>query len=697
MKYLLITVTIALSGFLLFESCKFDPTESFSWDADLLTPIATSSVTIGDAITDSTLISEDSTGFLSIVFRDTLLRAELEEFLRIPDTSVIQNFDLSTFELAPQAITQRITLADLARSLIADGNSLGTLILLNQGATLPFVPDQNGFSSGAIQIDASELFEIAVLDSGEMELTILNQLPLGIRNIDYTLENTTLQTPIATGNFPLILAGDSAQEVFDLGGQTIESSITAELTNLDIIGGASIPIDTNDYIEVRLTVSKLRAQEATAIFPTQTVQQDTTPLVYAFSGDLADLELTNILLETGSIDATLFSTIEDTIAFTYSLPSTTLNGDIPSISAKLNPAPPGGLSTFNQLEDLSGYLMDLTFDGTRTNSLAQSYTIDLIFSGKQVSIDQQDSVFLSYTLQNVTPSYVEGYFGTGTDQYSGTVDIDAFQDLSIGSLDLERPSAELIIQNGLGMELEVRIVSLEAVKSQEGFRLGLTGAPLNSPVFLDRLVLPDTFGITEERVSFTTANSNLKQVISAVPDQLAYNVDVIYNQNAVPAELDNFATNESEVRAIFELDLPLEGQVASLILTDTSEVDFGSTDAGRIQSGSLRLLFENQFPLEAVVEATIYDENFTPLGVLLQGQTISPGVPTANGRVETLAQSTLERTFSQEELNLWIEQGAFIIFRYIMDTRPSGTPVQLYADYTLNGRLVGNFDYRFNN
>ncbi|MEM7511007.1 MAG: hypothetical protein AAF388_08750 [Bacteroidota bacterium] len=698
MKNLLITVTLALAGIFLLEACKFDPTESLSWNSELLTPIAKSSVTIGDAISDSTLISEDSTGFLSVVFRDTLLRAELEEFLRIPDTAVIQNFDLSTFELAPQTIIQRITLADIARNLAADGNPLGSIILANQGGTLPFVPDQNGFSSGAIQIDASDLFEIAVLDSGELALSLRNELPLGLRNIDFLLENTTLQTEVASGSFPEILAGDSASAVYDLGGQTIESALTAELTNLDIIGSTNVPIDTNDYIEVRLTVAGLQAREATAIFPTQTVQQDTTPLTYDFTGDLADLALTKVLLETGVIDATLFSTIEDTISFTYSLPSTTLNGDIPSISAKLNPAPPMGLSSFNQIEDLAGYLMDLTFDGTQTNSLKQSYTIDLIFSGKQVSIDQEDSVFLNYTLRDVKPSYVEGYFGTGVDQYSGVVDIEAFQDLEIGSLDLEQPTAELILQNGLGMEMDVSIRALEAIKSNEGFRLGLTGAPIASPVPLDRIILPDTFGFTEEVLSFTTANSNLKEVISIVPDQISYDVEVSYNQDAIAANLDNFATNQSEVRAIFELDLPLEGQLASLVLVDTSEVDFSGTDASRIESGTLSLLFENQFPFEAVVEATIYDENFVPLGVLLRDQAIAAGVPvSAGGRVETLVESSLSRSFTQEELTTWVEQGAFVIFRYILDTRPTGTPVKLYADYTLNGRLVGNFNYRFNN
>lgn len=698
MKNLLITVTLALAGVFLLEACKFDPTESLSWNSELLTPIAKSSVTIGDAISDSTLISEDSTGFLSVVFRDTLLRAELEEFLRIPDTAVIQNFDLSRFELAPQIIVQRITLADIARNLAADGNPLGSIILANQGGTLPFVPDQNGFSSGAIQIDASDLFEIAVLDSGSLTLSLRNELPLGLRNIDFLLENTTLQTEVASGNFPEILSGDSAVAVYDLGGQTIESALTAELTNLDIIGGTSVPIDTNDYIEVRLTVAGLQAREATAIFPTQTVQQDTTPLTYDFTGDLADLALTKVLLETGVIDATLFSTIEDTIAFTYSLPSTTLNGDIPSISAKLNPAPPMGLSSFNQVEDLAGYLMDLTFDGTQTNSLQQSYTIDLIFSGKQVSIDQEDSVYLNYALKDVKPSYVEGYFGTGVDQYSGVVDIEAFQDLEIGSLDLEQPTAELILQNGLGMEMDVRIRALEAIKSNEGFRLGLTGAPIASPVPLDRITLPDTFGFTEEILSFTTANSNLKDVISIVPDQISYDVEVTYNQDAIATSLDNFATSQSEVRAIFELDLPLEGQLASLVLVDTSEVDFSGTDASRIESGTLSLLFENQFPFEAVVEATIYDENFIPLGVLLRDQAIAAGVPeSTGGRVETLVESSLSRSFSQEELTAWVEQGAFVIFKYILDTRPTGTPVKLYADYTLNGRLIGNFDYRFNN
>ncbi|MEZ4774380.1 MAG: hypothetical protein R3D00_14440 [Bacteroidia bacterium] len=693
--FLIILTTFTLSA------CRLNPTEGLEWDADFLTPIAHASTGITDLVQDTTLLSVGPDNLISIVVRDTVASAALKDFVEFPDTTVVLGVKLDTLTLASDTISQTLTLADLARQLIANGDATtGNLLLQNHGNTVPIVPGTPGLSSGLIEIDASTFFQYAELQEGELVLSITNEFPLNITNVILDVKNKNLPGPsLVADTFGIIYKNSTVTETYDLAGKQVESALEGQLANLDVETGFFVPIDTNDFIRITLVAQNLKAKTATAVFPAQTIIDSVRNTTYRFGGDFADIELTKIVVKSGKIRASTISTVEDTIRFQYILPAAVNSlGQVPSVDIKLNPAPPGGVTTQIVERELGGFTIDLTAGGTTYNTFEEKILVELLESGKIVTLDQTDSIQVEFGLVEIEPTYVEGYIGQEVFRFSGSQSVDVFNDLDVKKLKFTEPSATITFASSVGVDAQVEINTFTAVNKKTGVETPLSGTPLvTGPLNIAGAELPDTAGIVLTTVRFTPDNSNITTFINLLADELAYDLKVTTNHNGNPALHDNFASDKSQLAAYVDFQLPLAGILEDLVLNDTTDLDFGNIDLAEIEGGTLRILLENEFPLEATVTAQVFDENYRLLSTLTENQILSPGTVDGSGYVTTPGKTTLEKSFTLAELESIIQEGKYLALHYSMRTAPSGTPVKLYADYRINAKLVGQFTYRLRN
>lgn len=678
------------------SACNFDPNEPISWKTDLLLPIAHSSLGVEDILSDSATIEVESDQFVNIVYRDTLLRTGLSEVFQIPDTTIIRRFDLATFQLADQVIVQRITLAQLARGLVEQGNLAGLIILANHGNEIPpITQDITGLSSGVIAVDASDLFEYAALNQGDMEIEIANYLPLSLKNIQLELKNSGLGTTIVSDFYPIVPSKDSLSRYYTLDNQEVESALAADMSNLDIgnSGGMPVLIDTTDYVQVTITVKNLKAREATAVFPDQTVADQTEDLVYEFSGDMSDIELKQVTVKSGFIRAEIVSTIEDTIQFEYTLNGAMKDGLSPKIKRKIPPAPPDGTSQFVEIFDLAGYDMDLTKGGDTINTLEQAYQIDLVYSGKLVHIDLNDSVYARFQLIDIVPDYVQGYLGQGTIDVVDIETLNIFQQGEVQLINFEEATAKLSFINSIGLDLEGELNFLSGFRRQTGGFVELYSDIFDNPIEIRGPKTPIVGEAETTTITLDNENSNLRELVNLVPDEISYDLSITYNPKGKEATLnnENFAYFDSEVITYLDLELPVHGIAETFLLTDTVEVDFGDNANEKIEGGTLKLLIENEFPLEAIVYARFVDRNNQTIDILVEGQKIAAGKPGVAERVEIPTPSTLEKSFDQATMDDIIANAYQLIIGYRLST--GGTSVKLYNDYKLKAKLVGEFKY----
>ena len=300
----------------LASACNFNPREPIQWQADVLTPIAKSTVGLNDVIPDSIMIPTNDQNFVSLVFRDSVAQTSLNDLVEIPDTTIDIVVTLDSLTLDPGTIVQEVTLGQLARQLIATGDFanriIGQLILDSHDSTLtlPSIPDL-GFND--IPVDASQFFEFAIVESGFLKLTIENELPLALDDVEFFIENSSSGTNIIADTFKTIPSKGRVEETYNMAGKTIENQLVASLAKMTVRGGVA-KIDTNDFIRVTLEPIDLKVKSAKAVFPGQTVIDSTTEITYRFPSDFADVQLTKIVVSGGRLRAFSKSEIPDTVS-----------------------------------------------------------------------------------------------------------------------------------------------------------------------------------------------------------------------------------------------------------------------------------------------------------------------------------------------------------------------------------------------
>ncbi len=681
-----------------FHACKIDPAEGISWDADLLTPIAYSSLSLNDVLGDSAFFETGNDGEAILVYRDTLAATNLSELVQLPDTSLHFVATLDSLALATGNIEQRVTLGDIAHQLIDGGDPIQAIIgrtLLRQGDTIDLLPF-SGVSFGNQAINASEFFEFAIVESGQLKLSIDNQLPVDIVDLQFEIKNVS-GSVLIQDTFPFIFKHTKLVEYYDMAGKTIESELEANLSDMTVLAGR-IVIDTLDYISISLEPVDVKVLSAKAIFPGQTVIDSVQETTYTFPPEFADVEITKMVVSGGKLKAYSRSYIEDTVEFSYSLPSAERNGQIPRSLLKLLPAQNGVPSEQRQEIDLAGFTLDMTAGGSKFNTLIQAYQVNLVYSGKLVEIEKTDSVIVDFGLYGLEPTYVEGYIGKQSFSFSGEEAVAIFNDLNMERLSFSKPKAKLVFANSIGIDNQIKIKKLEASNSRTGKKVSLVGEVnrSNTPLVVNGPSLPDTNLVVYTDVQFDAESGNLDDFINVLPDRLTYDFEILGNYNGQPGVHDNFASNKSEVAAYVEFELPLEGNFKNFRFGDTTETDFQietSEDINRINGGFFRLILDNRFPIEGVVTAKLHDQNMNVVQVLAQGTRLQAGVKNETGYVEKPTTTIVEIPFDREHLIKILEESSFVSFHFKLSSKPDGEAVRFYTDYEVSAKLVGQFNY----
>lgn len=684
----------------LATSCKFRLNENPNWDTDIVAPLLKSRVTLRDAIKDTTLLREDPDNFLYMVYRDTVVDLRLSEYVEVPDTTVYIKVTLDSIKLTTDTLVERLWLADMCRQMQADSDPANDFIanqILSTGNGSFFVPvPALTIANGTvIPVDASQYFLTADLLEGEIFVEVENQLPVGIDTILFTLNNAgTLSNTIANLEITNLPIGATGTDVADLSGQTVESQMEGVLDKLKTMPQFPLNYDTlTQYIEIQVILRGLKASSANAIFPAQTVIDDRNPVKYYF-GD--GVELTRMVVGTGRLEVEVVSTINDTLGFVYSLPSALVDGQPVEVDAQVLPAPEGDSIRYDTVFTLDGAYIDLTLNGDSVNIFPQRLLGNLIYSGNMVTMNLTDSLTIYYGLVDIIPSYVEGYLGKDTFSFQEAMAFDYFNSIDGGTLDLTKPKITFTFDNSIGADGEMIVHEITAHNRRTGASVSLNAPLVNGPVAIPGPHLPNVGQTVSSTVVLDRNNSNIRDFVSLLPDSLSFDMEVFSNSNGVQSLHNNFATDQSRIGAILDLEIPLMGIADNIGLHDTLALDLSdATVPTSVSDGSLRLYLENSFPFETTVQIYFYNNNFTLVDSLFEAGpgVIAAGAVDVNGYVSTPTIVSLESWFDQARLQNLQTNATQAIAKFRLSTQPAGQPVKIYSTYGITFRLVGDFRY----
>ncbi len=670
-----------LGLFLLVSSCKRNPV---SWDVDQTVPLFHSSFSLNDIDTKYLKYGVSDTGY-RLEYENLLYSYRIND-LQVSDTGIDASFNLRKLRLNDQEINNTVTLGQI--------NPLFNL-LNGQKAD---IPAQEQSDLEPTDIDASDFFETATLDTGYLDISITNDLPVNINLIVFELRNSNDNTLVASDSFRNIpKGGGKAVKTIDLAGKTVTKNLKGSIKRLETeASGGPVLIEADKGLTVTLGVRNLRPSYAVAAFPTQDVIDQDEGLTLDMNG----AEIKYFKVRSGRLRIKVVSTIQEDMSMLLSLPGTTKDGKAFYQELSL-PGPAGvGVATTEQIYDMTGYTLDFRGknpDVTDTvNTFHQILRVTLDSSGRKLAVGLSDSIRLEYRLEGMKPEYAIGYLGntlnrTGLD----TTNFDLFKGLD-GDLTFKDVKLDFIFRNSIGAEGRLKLHHLKGQNIFNGRSQILDADPLKDYILVGKPEFKrDAY--TETSFSLGTSNSNIKEFLEVLPQKLEYDLETEVSPGGNINNYQDFVFDNSRMDVIMRLDVPISFAFGGLTLRDTQAVNFAELgDMTRVKSATLFLDMTNYFPLDFDLDFQLFDKNFNSLGYfdISPDGGVARGNYDANGFVVQPSETPLRIKLPREKV------GALVKTQYIgivMKVKGTGQMQKIYGNSKLDMRAKVQFEYEMRN
>lgn len=348
-------------------------------------------------------------------------------------------------------------------------------------------------------------------------------------------------------------------------------------------------------------------------------------------------------------------------------------------------------------EDISGYSLRFT-QGSSANEVNAQVMITGFGSANPVNNPYYFALSAAY--ESIEFNSLFGYFAQH--QFSiakDSLNIELFRSHDMGSFNVEDPRMHLRFVNSMGIPIASNISSLRAVShNQEVPFTNQAGGPLDDIMLNYPLINNMWSSVITER-TYNRTNSNLDDALNINPIWIIYDIDGSSN----PAGYTfNYATHESSLGLISELEFPFYGTVSGITLRDTiREFDVSLDDLpgdGEIEYFELQMLMKNGMPLEAHVQVYFADQFMNITDSLFDGMgTILPsGKPGPAPDYRVMAPA-VERTYikrDKEQINKILD-AENVIIHILGATKNLGTStVKVYSDYNINVKISMRARYK---
>lgn len=484
--------------------------------------------------------------------------------------------------------------------------------------------------------------------------------------------------PLITTRFTLsdILA-DSLQDIAEDGSITLV--YTEELFSIDLDTVLVIP-DTTFLYPYAFPLPGNDSFDLPAGFPVITENN-------LIRFNLPDVSLRDLTVQEGVLELRMRNKINSRVNGRFTLPSAVFSDGSNILETSVAAGTPAAPSFSTAIRDLAGSRFDLRGPNfNEVNTLATSVNAQLDPNGTGATVTNQDSVVVEASYRDVVPRYARGYFGTRTIASGPEVNrFGLFDDFISGTLDLDRVQLRLNVENGIGMDLRVRLNRFQAVNTRTGTSVDMEHAILNGPINLDRaLNTGNGFQPSHYQTTLDNDDSNVDAFLENLPDEIHYDLDVELNPLGNISNGNDFVYYDSKLRAELELEVPLALIATDLVLENIVKPDLpGDENDQVIHSGTLKLFATNGFPFDAQVVLDIVGPERDLLSSVPVSGTITSGWLDPDGIVQATTDSELSADLNEEQMELLYGEGRFRV-RVVFNTADQTRHIRLLERYMLD-------------
>ena len=484
----------------------------------------------------------------------------------------------------------------------------------------------------------------------------------------------------------------------------VSDLVPDSLTHVAPDGAVTLVLDSNIYSTPLDSVFKIEDTLQTTIYISPGIVNLQPGYVFYSQPnnldlDLNNVELTGAIVKSGHARLTAKNHLPTPVIYTFDIPKATLNG-VPfhkdeTIAAAVNGVPTVLDTTF----DITGYTMDLTGTiGDDFNNLG--YTVDgqTSPSGTTVILQPGDTIVdITSGFESLIPFYAKGYLGQGSFSGTGNNSL-ATGKLEDGTILFDSISATLTFKNSVGAEAQALLTSMRAVNERTGTTIDLVAPTLvNHMLNLNRATESgppvSPVNSTYYTVQLDNTNSNILALMESLPDRLEYDINFNLNPLGNVSGHHDFLYTDNLFDANLKVNFPLRFAANQLLFADTqalATIDTLSDD--NLGDGTFKLIAENGFPYELEVQLITLDANYNATDSLFVPNTIAPAPMDGNYRAVGKKRSvlTIDLPVARREQLL---RAKYVAIRVRFSTSAYPQILQLYSDYMVNLKLVGDFIY----
>lgn len=666
---------------LLFLGCRKD---KFSSDSRWLAPVLETELTLGDIVPDS-LLSTNSDKSLNLVFEERYGITNLADILAIPDRVDSVEVTLSSLVLDDRSFEDTLTLGELYPPSI-----------LLQGRETSLDAQDISPNEGTVIDVSEEFFSTATFIEGYIDISITNELPMEAELLEFQLINNNDGSIVITGTFENLAPNSSVEESYSLAGKTVNGVLELKVTKIKTRAtNGPVTIDARKGLIVSFGVRDLKPSEATAIFPAQNLLERFDETKYQFGG----AELTKVEVKEGYIRMKVQSSIEEAIILDYLIPNSESTKDGPPIRRvwTVPAAKPGETVYLDEEFPIAGAEIFLwgknNYENPLTNHVYSELIARIAYSGIERTLSLSDKIKIEFGLVDVVPHLVFGDPGYHELNLDDTTTINVFKNIE-GNLSLEDATIEMLFVNGFGIENQIEVESLVGVNNRKTNSVALVANELNTPIFLSRVSNAASTTPTEKTIVIDKSNSNLKQFLENMPDELHAKMTGKVRPRGT-LNLSDFAYDFSELYVDLSIDIPMQVGLEGLALKNKAAVNLFENELTEgIKEAKLKITASNSFPIQAALKLEFLDAQGDILTSLFtEGNNIMTAaeVDPVTEKTVAPAESILETTVSRTQVVL-LKNATAVNIITTLDTENKNR-YKLFADYGIKVQLSTELVY----
>ncbi|WNJ16853.1 hypothetical protein [Pontibacter sp. G13] len=210
-------------------------------------------------------------------------------------------------------------------------------------------------------------------------------------------------------------------------------------------------------------------------------------------------------------------------------------------------------------------------------------------------------------------SYVEGKMGAyRVALETQRIDLDMFQRIQPVGIKMLEPRINCRVRNTFGLPLLIKSQLIQA-RTLDGDSIDLNSARLESGIPLNFPALEAAGDARTTLFEINRNNSNLPELINAGTSSMLWRfVGEIADSDQ---DTYGFVLDSSRVDIEMEIDLPLYGSFESITLDEEFEMDLSGFE-DLWQEAELRIVAENQYPIDLELQIYLLDANFQQIDSL---------------------------------------------------------------------------------